>query len=272
MKSRIRIIAAVLFLTCLTVSGADADVGIVGGLVHEKTAGPGEIYEGSIIVKNQGDRPEEIRIYQTDYLCYFDGTNDYNSPGELERSNANWVSFNPHRMIIPSKSIAKINYTLKVPSDPNLEGTYWSMLMIEEIPANSPLSSQAESAELQVGIIQIVRYGIQMTTHIGDSGERKLEFLETKLLKETEGRVLQVDIENTGQRFIRPYLWADLYDENGRYIGRFDSDRKRIYPGASVRYEVNLSSVPEGDYKALVVADGGGDYIFGANYTLKFEK
>jgi len=30
--------------------------------------------------------------------------------------------------------------------------------------------------------------------------------------------------------------------------------------------------VPEGDYKALVVADGGGDYIFGANYTLKFEK
>ena len=57
-----------------------------------------------------------------------------------------------------------------------------------------------------------------------------------------------------------------------KYIGRFEGRRKRIYPSTSVRYTVDLSNVPQGTYKALVVADSGGDYIFGANYTLKFEK
>ena len=111
-----------------------------------------------------------------------------------------------------------------------------------------------------------------MTTHIGDSGERKLKFIETKLLKETQSRLLQVDIENTGQRWLRPYLWTELYDDTGRYIGRFENGRKRIYPRTSVRYKVDLSDVPKGIYKALVVADCGGNYVFGANYTLKFEK
>ena len=83
---------------------------------------------------------------------------------------------------------------------------------------------------------------------------------------------MQVDIENTGQRWLRPYLWAELYDDTGRYIGRFENGRKRIYPGTSVRYKVDLSDVPKGIYKALVVADCGGDYVFGAERTLKFEK
>lgn len=272
MKSKIGMFVTALVLTCLTASAAGARVSVIGGLTHEKKAGPGEVYEGSIIVKNKDDRPQEIRIYQTDYLYYFDGTNDYGPPGKLERSNADWLSFSPHRIIIPSKSIAKINYTLRVPSDPNLGGTYWSMLMIEKIPKSSPLSSQAEDIKPQVGITQIVRYAIQMTTHIGDSGERRLKFIETKLLKETERRLLQVDIENTGQRWLRSYLWTELYDDTGRYIGRFEGGRKRIHPGTSIRYKVDLSNVPEGMYEALVVADCGGDYVFGANHTLKFEK
>ena len=272
MKSRIRIFAAVLALTCLTASAAQAEVFIIGGLSHDKTATPGEIYEGSVIIKTNGIKPQEMKIYQTDYLYYFDGTNDYNTPGKLERSNADWLSFSPQRMIIPSEGTATVNYTITVPSDPNLVGTYWSMLMVEEIPISSPESTQAEEIKPQVGITQIVRYGIQMTTHIGDSGERKLKFIETKLLKETQSRLLQVDIENTGQRWLRPYLWTELYDDTGRYIGRFENGRKRIYPGTSVRYKVDLSDVPKGIYKALVVADCGGNYVFGANYTLKFGK
>jgi hypothetical protein len=165
-----------------------------------------------------------------------------------------------------------VNYTIKVPSDPNLVGTYWSMIMVEGIPEGSPESSQPEKDKAKVGITQIMRYAIQMITHIGNTGERRLKFLETKVLRESEKRFLQEDIENIGQRWLRPFLWAELYDEKGRYIGRFEGRRKRIYPSTSVRYTVDLSNVPEGTYKALVVADSGGDYIFGANYTLKFEK
>lgn len=272
MKTKIKIVCLALVFCFWMPSAAHAGVSIIGGLTHQKEAAPGETYKGSIIIKNTSNQPQEIKIYQTDYEFCFDGTNNYGPPGKLKRSNADWLSFNPHRLIIPSDETLTVNYTIKVPDDPNLVGTYWSMLMVEGIPKSSPLSSQPEKDKTKIGIIQVVRYGIQMITHIGDTGERKLKFLNTKLLKENETRTLQVDIENTGQRWLRPFLWAELYDDNGSYVGRFEGRIKRIYPGTSVRYKVDLSNAPRGKYKALVVADAGGDYIFGSNYTLKFIK
>lgn len=266
-------VICVALVSCfLMASVGDAGVSIVGGMTHQKQVVPGEAYKGSILIKNDNNEPQEVKIYQTDYQFRFDGTNNYGSPGKLERSNADWLSFNPSRLIILPKETATVNYTVKVPNDPNLVGTYWSMLMVEGIPKGSRESSQSEKDKTKVGITQIMRYAVQMITHIGDTGERKLKFLESKLLRENGKRFLQADVENIGQRWLRPILWAELYDQNGRYIGRFEGKQKRIYPGTSVRYTVDLTGVPEGTYKALVVADSGGDYIFGANHTLKFDK
>ena len=264
----------VVMMTVLTITSASyARISIIGGLSHEKKAAVGEVYKGSIIIKNDDTKAQEIKLYQTDYTFQCDGTNEYGEAGGLERSNAKWLSFSPNRMVIPSESTMTVNYTVKVPGgDPNLAGTYWSMLMVEEIPETSPESSQAEEVIPQVGIMQIVRYGVQMITHIEDTGERKLEFLDTKLLREEEVRILKVDVGNTGQRWLRASLWVELYDDAGRYIGRFENDRKRIFPGASVRFKVDLSNVPKGSYQSLVVADCGGDDIFGANLTLKFDE
>jgi hypothetical protein len=260
-------------LSCFSIlSTTKAGVSIIGGLSHEKKARPGEIYKGAVLVKNNSTEPEEVKVYQTDYQFFFDGNNNYGPPGKSERSNANWLSFNPHRLTIPPDDVLTVNYTTKVPDDPNLVGTYWSMLMIEGVPKSSQESSQAEKGKAKIGITQIVRYGIQMITNIGDTGERNLKFLQTKLLREAEGRFLQVDIENTGQRWLRSSLWVELYDESGGYIGKFDGGGKHTYPGTSVRYKVDLTGVPQGAYKALVVADCGGDDIFGANYDFKFEK
>jgi hypothetical protein len=272
MKKPTKIIYLALVLSFSILSTTEAGVSIIGGLSHEKKAKPGEIYKGSVLIKNSNAEPQEVKVYQTDYQFYFDGNNNYGPPGKSERSNADWLAVAPRRLVIPPNDTLVVNYTVKVPNDPNLVGTYWSMLMVEGIPKSSPESSQAEKDKAKIGITQIMRYGIQIITNIGDTGERNLKFLQTKLLRETEGRFLQVDIGNTGQRWLRASLWVDLYDKSGGYIGKFDSGGKHIYPGTSVRYKVNLTGVPQGAYKALVVADCGGNDIFGANYDFKFEK
>lgn len=272
MKRTTKIVCLALVFCFLIASTVKAGLSIIGGLSHQKTAKLGEIYKGSILIKNNSAEPGEAKVYQTDYTFCFDGSNNYGPPGKLERSNANWLAFNPHRLIIPPGEVLTVNYTVKVPDNPNLVGTYWSMLMVEDIPKTSPESSQPEKGKTKIGITQVMRYGVQMITNIGDTGERNLKFLQTKLLKEAEKRILQVDIENIGQSLLKSSLWAELYDESGRYIGRFDGGRKHLYPGTSVRYKVDLTDTPEGTYKALVVADCGGDDIFGANYNFKFEK
>ena len=272
MKLKTRIIITVSLLFLLMPRVTEAGVSVIGGLSHKKQAEIGETYKGLILIRNTGDEPQEVKVYQNDYLFFFDGRNAFGEPGKDPRSNANWLIFNPHRLTIPPNGTATVNYTIKVPEDPNLVGTYWSVLMVEGIPETSPESSKAEKDETKIGITQVMRYALQMVTHIGDTGERKLKFLNTKLLKEEKQRILQVDIENIGERYLAHFLWAELYDEQGRYIGKFEERRLGTYPGTSVRYRIDLSQVPEGNYKAMVVADCGGDYIFGANYNLKFEK
>lgn len=243
----------------------------VGELSHEKNAQIDETYQGTIFISNNDNKPQEVKIYQTDYLFFYDGTDIYGEPGKDLRSNANWITFSPHRLIIPPKNTSVVNYTVNVPDDKSLVGTYWSMLMVEGISKSAPETVTGEEGKVQLGIRTVTRYGIQMVTHIGNTGNRELKFVEAKLLtKEGGGRILQIDLENTGERWLVPLSRAELYDEDGNYIGSFDSPKMRIYPGTSVRHKIDLSSLSGGKYKVLVVADNEDEYVFGAQYTLKF--
>jgi hypothetical protein len=167
-----------------------------------------------------------------------------------------------------------VNFVLNIPPDPEKKmlGTYWSMLMIEGIPKGSAESSLPQKDnKAQMGIMQTIRYGVQIASHIAGTGVRNIKFLDVKLVgQEKDKRVLQVDIENNGDIGMRPEIYVELFDEKGMTRGKFPGSKYRLYPGTSVRQAIDLSSVPPGTYKALVVVDAGGDDVFGAQYTLKF--
>jgi hypothetical protein len=268
MNRRITIICAVLFSSLAMLQAAEAGVVIVGSLTHEEEVASGESYQGVIFVRNPLEEPAEIKIYQTDYLFFSNGTSLYGQAGEVGRSNARWISFNPHRLIIPPREKSAVEYTVKVPQDETLAGTYWSMLMVEEIPGSSPEASEPDKDEVELGIRQVMRYGIQMLTHIGDTGTRKIKFLDKKLISQEGKTILQMDIENVGERWLTPSVWVELHNQGGGEVVRLEGGKRRIYPSCSARYRIDLTDVPKGSYKALVVADNGDEYVFGAKYDL----
>jgi len=272
MAGSLRSLIPALLALVLSVTAHDK-ASAVGELTRESTAQIGGTYRGTIVLRNSGEDPQELKLYQTDYLFFCDGTNRYGEPGKLKRSNADWVTFSPRQLTTPPEGRAVVNYTVEVPEDKSLTGTYWSILMVELIGKDSPESAVApEDGRVRVGVRQVVRYGIQMVTHIGDTGSPKPRFIGTKLLAKKEGgRVLQVDLGNEGDRWMKPLLWVELFNEEGRSLGKFQGGQLRIFPGTSVRYQVDLSDVPEGQYKALVVGDAGGDNVFGARYSLKIQ-
>ena len=272
MKLKMKIIYPALFF-CLMILSQVAETGIiiVGGLTHEREATVGEYYEGVIFIRNPQEEPLEVKLYQTDYLFFSNGKSIYGEPGKDERSNAQWISFSPQRQVIPPKDVSEVKYTLKVPEDETLIGTYWSMLMVEELSAGSPELSMPEKNKPALGIRQVIRYGVQMITHIGDTGTRKIKFLDKKLTTLDGKTTLQMDIENIGERWLTPTVWVELYDNQGTEVGRFESGKKRIYPTCSVEHNVDLTNVPKGNYKALVVVDNGDEYVFGAQYDLGIE-
>lgn len=264
-----RVFSVSLFLIFLIVSTdfCFAGISVVGGLTQEKIAnpGPGDKFERTILLKNTEKKPLGVKIYKTDYLFYSDGTTLYGEPGGVPRSNASWITISPNRLTIHPGETVPVHYAVRVPDDPDLKGTYWGMVMVE------PLAEAASEENGKFGIQTVVRYGIQVVTHIGNSGTRQIKFSDKKLIVADGKRKLQIDMENIGERGLSPSVWTELYDQQGKLVGRFESSQLRIYPGCSVRHHVNLTDVPEGRYKALVVADNGDEYIFGAQYNLEIE-
>jgi len=265
---------ALLLLPLLIASGARAQIYIIGDLSHDRDARPGENYDGTITVKNDSDEPQEAKVYQTDYTFSYDGTNSYGDPGTVRRSNARWISFSPSRALIPPRGNATITYSVNVPpsdSGKALGGSYWSMLMIEGIARGSAESSFGKrDSTKHLGLLQTIRYGLQIATHIAGTGTRAVRFIEAKLVTKEDGnRYLQVDIENSGDLWIRPEVSVEFFDGKGVSRGKIPGTRYRMYPGTSVRQMIDLKTIPPGTYKALVVVDASGDDVFGAQYSLQ---
>lgn len=260
-------LVAILAFACQ----AEAAISVVGGLSCELTVEPGKTYRGVIYISNNGDEPSDAKVYQTDYLFSADGKVKYGDPGKDPRSNADWITFDPPRITVPPKETVSISYSVKVPDDDKLVGTYWSMLMVEGVkePA-API--KGEKGKVKIGIQNVMRYGVQMVTQIGDTGTRELKITNPKLVRKDNQLVFQTEVADTGQRWLKPAVWVDLYNENGEYAGRFEGRRLRLFPETAARAQVSLNGPPPGTYKALFVADAGANAVFGVTYTLKLDK
>ena len=255
-------------LLVIPVFSAGAGIMVVGSLTHEKTCHAGEVYQGEFVIRNTGGEEEEVRIYQTDYRFSCDGTSEYGEPGSEKRSNAAWIEYSPQRFRLPPRESRTVQYRITVPGTGLKDGTYWSILMVESVPQIDPATLETKS----VGIRTVMRYGIQMISHMGESGVRQIRFINTELRSETGEKMLDVDIENTGERMVRPFVWVELFGEDGTRAGIFESKACRIYPETSVRHRIVLKNVKAGIYKALVVADCGDDDLFGIQYTLQVDQ
>jgi hypothetical protein len=244
-----------------------SQVAIQGDLSQDVRLNPGDKYSGRILVKNIGDSTVSTRAYQNDYSFTSDNKKYFNPPGTSPRSNASWIFISPTQFAIPPKEMMIVNYEINVPNDQKLAGTFWSIIMIEEISSLTPSFVQK-----QIGIQVRQRYGIQISSSIGDSTNISVNIFNKTINLRDSLRNLSVDIKNTGDVLIKPSVWLDVYDTSGKLVGNIKSDKNRIYPETSVRYAFNISPLLQGSYNGIVVVDCGGEHVFGMNCTFKIEK
>ena len=257
----------ILLLTLVGLSSW-ADVVVVGKLTQEHDSAAGDSYSGAIVLMNSGDGPREMRIYQRDYVYVAGGQKHYGEPGEHPRSNASWLTVAPTRITVAPGLRTEVSYTARVPDDPVLRGTYWSMILVEEVPKDVEEKVEEESEGIRLTVRHVIRYAVQIVTNIG-TGVSQLKFRSPRLIKSEAGRRLQVDIENTGEHVLTASVYADFYDEQGQYVGRREGAIVRLYPTTSSRSAFDVNDLETGTYKALVIADAGEDNVFGARYTLR---
>lgn len=254
----------------LLASGLQAGVKLESELTQQKLAQPGEHYRGTLVLRNTGTTTAEAKVYQTDYSFASDGSNAYGAPGRLPRSNATWISLSRELVQIPPNGVERLEFEVKVPANKGLSGTFWSMVMVEPI-AEASAEAAEPLPERTTRLTQVVRYGVQIVTHLGTAAEAGLVFTNPQIIKENGQRLFAIDVENNGQRWLSPGLSLELYNQSGTPVGKFQGPAKRLYPDTSARFQMDLGKVPNGKYLGLVVADGTGDNLFGANVELEIE-
>jgi hypothetical protein len=245
-----------------------AQIAVVGSTVEERTATRGERYVGTVVVRNLSQQDQPVRIYQTDYLFFADGTSHFNDAGTTPRSNATWITPTVRSLLIPPQSEATVTYTVDVPARDSLTGTYWSALMVEGAPNEAGRSSEGRP---QVGVGSVLRYAVQVATHIGASGSRKVSFVNSRFLTNPDStQAFELEVVNAGDRAYRPALWIEVYDETGSLRANARQERGLLYPGTSLRQTFALGRLPPGTYRAVVFADSGEDAVFASQFTLRF--
>ena len=199
LRRSINVLAAALALSAPV--AARAQIAVLSSTVEEKTAGPGEKYTGTIVISNPTAQPQVARIYQTDYHFSFDGTAHYDDPGTTPRSNASWITTQASRIAVPPNSEVSVPYSVAVPVGDSLRGTYWSLVMVEGATVEPASNGAGKPA---VGVGAVMRYAIQLATHIRNTGTRTVQFSAPEATKAADGTaVLDVNMTDTGERAFR---------------------------------------------------------------------
>ncbi len=270
MKMFILFVAFFLSLM-VAASMTHAGVSVLGELTREMNLNPGDNAEGIIELRNSGNDTLHIKVFQTDYTFKADGQTTYGTPGSETRSNASWISFNPSRITILPNDTAKLYFEINVLNDPELTGTYWSVIMIEPECNYELPTIEEENGKATLGVKTVIRYAVQIITNVGSAGESNVRIINHTIIDRDGKTLLQTDIENVGECYLTPATWIELYDQSGKYLNRFESDKQRIYPSCSVRHYLDLTDVPEGLYTGLFIIDNGDERVFGATCNVRIE-
>lgn len=232
---------------------------------------PGEKKQIQIILINDSDSKEQVNLKLANYACNSDGEHFYdedylNDLIKYPRSNKSWIDHGLSQIYLEPRETRNIYYTIHVPNDDTLVGSYWSILLIE--PQGTTLSKDTvnEGFSLQIKI----RYAHHIIASIGDATP-KLKILK-KEIKEINGKpFLCLHVLNEGNLFFEPNLTLKLYDDNGKLEATLKSQSERLYPGNSQCFLLNVETLSEEKLKGKLIGfllfDGNENLFFGDKFT-----
>lgn len=254
----------IIVLACKSfVSGS---IVVLNGLTHEHTVDQGETFKGIIEVQNTANIERHVKAYQRDYLFDYTGESKHDVPGTVSRSNSGWITFNPELFVLGPGEKTTIEYEIKVPMGDSLTGTFWSVIMVEGIiPPDTTKSGKG------VTINTAIRYAVQIVTNIGNSGTSDLQFLGLNLFKNDKVNILDVILQNTGERQLKPEISFEIFDEKGISAGIFKSERRKTFPGTSIKTSLPLEGIKPGKYAGVLVADCDENHVFGTNFSFEIQ-
>lgn len=216
-------------------------------------------YTYRLRLRNTDNVPLVVHLTQSDYGYAANGETYFPLAGTTPRSNAKWVELPDGQVVVPAQSVKDLFYTVRVPRDSRLSGSYWSVILIEPEAGHTVTQDEAT-------IHVKVRYAHQIVTNLSGGGAQ-LKLAQTTL-DHSQGSKLMLDIANVGERFLRPHCNVKIYDAAGKLARTTTIAEQNILPGSSIRYTVEVDGLTPQQYHGLLLLRDGECY-FGERFTFQ---
>ncbi len=240
---------------------------LVSDLSHVSSYERGEERIIAVRLTNDKETAEQVNFKLCDYACNAEGEHFFEEYERFPRSNADWITLSGARIILQPKETADYFFKIRIPSDPSLQGSYWSVLLIEpDRPFDPSQLKREEGFQLYVKL----RYAYHIVTSLY-GGRPKLEIIKNFLTEVDNQSTICIDVKNGGTLFLQPSITLKLFSKDGKLEKTLAGKKERLYPGSSQRYFLDGKGMKEKSYTAFLLLDNGDQYLFGETFPIRFE-
>jgi hypothetical protein len=223
-----RLLIAIVFIPALLISAvplvSEASEVTVRPFLIDKTAGPRDIIEETVVLTNEGNSLKYIYATVNEISVDQEGEiKEFVSPVMTDRTNTitSWVEVTRGRIELPPQERKEIPLTIRI--NPFVEpGEYHAFIGFGHAPNRPRAESQAMKGDVDGVIVKIT---------IGDNrseGLRLTGFLIDRFITDDEGRSIEVVIENTGEITDSPQGEIIFYDSRGVEIDAIDFNTEGV--------------------------------------------
>lgn len=243
-----------------------ATVTVTGTLLRDIAVSPGVARNGTITLHNSGDISAWVTIKPADMGFTSDGSIRFAPRDTVPRSNASWIDV-PSQVEVPAQSSLHVPFTINVPNDPDLHGSYWSVLQVQPV-APSVVRQESADARVTTSVNVVFQYSVTLLTHVGTTSGSTLTFARPGFEVDPDGSYrFVIGLSNPGAFVVESESWLELYDSEGVLVKRVEGQKVRTYPDAMDMVHFELGRLDPDHYQLVVIANAGPGSIFGTRYT-----
>ncbi|AZA85047.1 hypothetical protein C1637_10675 [Chryseobacterium lactis] len=262
MMKRVLILISLILQFCFLHAG----IVVLNGLTHSYKVENGKVYKGKISIENTGSNPQNVKIFLQDFTYNANGTTSYTNLHTNNRTNGDWIKLNTNLVTLKGKEKSEILYEITVPDKAVDPGSYWSVVIVEPVEDIKPSDKKAG-----VNITSVIRYAIQVITdYDSEKAKPDLKFEGVKVEKQDQNQLVKIAIANQGNLYCRPTASIEIYNrKTGEKIGNFSSLPMGLLPQTSKSFDIDISKVPPGPYKAVIITTDEDENAFALNVELE---
>ncbi|EIA09702.1 hypothetical protein [Flavobacterium frigoris] len=260
MKKIYLIIALSLFVN-LTYSS----VIVTNGLTHVYSGMSGTQIQGEIILLNNSDEEQTVFFSLNEAIFSCAENRTFSATQSHLKSSLKWFDGSLMDKVLSPKEKYTYKFTINIPKDQAIRGTFWNMLMID---IAKPIKK--EKLAQNIGLNTKMRYAIALITNVNSLDEVSLDFQKIEIDKTTGNKNLTIKIANQHSFIEGVKLSLEVYDAEGKNIFQKTTIRGLVFPGFCKDYTIDISELPKGNYECLLVADSREKFV-GTNVSLTID-